>query len=130
VSDDPETVAVITDIPANLAAPQAALARIEELGIESVFCGGDLIGKIPRHGRVVGIAAATIGAIGALMNVGGAPPWWSIGVVAVAFSASTASSCSASRKTSEQSRPEHGPRLARPGPRTQSKADRRARGRP
>jgi hypothetical protein len=35
------------------------------------------------YGRVVGIAAATIGAIGALLNVGGAHPWWSIGVFAV-----------------------------------------------
>jgi hypothetical protein len=35
------------------------------------------------YGRVVGIAAATIGAIGALLNVGGARPWWSLGVFAV-----------------------------------------------
>jgi hypothetical protein len=44
VSTNPDTVAVITDIHGNLPALQAALARIEELGIESVFCGGDLVG--------------------------------------------------------------------------------------
>ncbi len=44
VSTDTDTVAVITDIHGNLPALEAALARIEELGIESVFCGGDLVG--------------------------------------------------------------------------------------
>jgi predicted phosphodiesterase len=40
----PDTVAVITDIHGSLPALQAALARIEELGAERVFCGGDLVG--------------------------------------------------------------------------------------
>ena len=35
------------------------------------------------YGRVVGIVAATIGAIGALPNVGGPHPWWSLGVFAI-----------------------------------------------
>jgi len=35
------------------------------------------------YGRVVGIAAATLGAIGALLDIGGAHPWWSIGVFAI-----------------------------------------------
>jgi len=35
------------------------------------------------YGRVVGIAAATLGAIGALLNIGGVHPWWSIGVFAI-----------------------------------------------
>ena len=35
------------------------------------------------YGRVVGIVAASFGAIGALLNVGGAHPWWSLGVFAV-----------------------------------------------
>jgi uncharacterized membrane protein HdeD (DUF308 family) len=35
------------------------------------------------YGRVIGIAAATLGAIGALLNIGGAHPWWSIGVFAI-----------------------------------------------
>ena len=35
------------------------------------------------YGRVVGIVAATLGAIGALLNIGGLHPWWSIGVFAI-----------------------------------------------
>jgi len=35
------------------------------------------------YGRVIGIIAATIGAIGALLNVGGAHPWWSLGIFAI-----------------------------------------------
>jgi hypothetical protein len=42
----------------------------------SLFSGG-------TYGRVIGIAAATIGAIGALMDVGGAHPWWSLGIFAI-----------------------------------------------
>ena len=47
-----DTVAVLTDIHGNLPALQAALARIEELGIESVFCGGDLVGYGPHPNEV------------------------------------------------------------------------------
>jgi hypothetical protein len=42
----------------------------------SLFGGG-------AYGRVVGIAAATIGAIGALLSIGGAFPFWSLGVFAL-----------------------------------------------
>ena len=35
------------------------------------------------YGRVIGIIAATIGAIEALANGGGPHPWWSLGVFAV-----------------------------------------------
>jgi hypothetical protein len=35
------------------------------------------------YGRVIGIIAATIGAFGALANVGGPHPWWSLGVFAI-----------------------------------------------
>ena len=35
------------------------------------------------YGRIVGIIAATLGAIGALLNIGGAHPWWSLGVFAI-----------------------------------------------
>ena len=35
------------------------------------------------YGRVIGIIAATVGAIEALANVGGPHPWWSLGVFAV-----------------------------------------------
>jgi hypothetical protein len=34
-------------------------------------------------GRVIGIIAATIGAIDSLLSVGGAHPWWSLGIFAV-----------------------------------------------
>jgi putative phosphoesterase len=43
-----ERVAVITDVHANLPALQAALARIDALGIASVYCGGDLVGYGPH----------------------------------------------------------------------------------
>ena len=35
------------------------------------------------YGRVIGIIAATIGAVESLANVGGPHPWWSLGVFAV-----------------------------------------------
>jgi hypothetical protein len=35
------------------------------------------------YGRVIGILAATLGAIESLANVGGPHPWWSLGVFAV-----------------------------------------------
>ena len=42
----------------------------------SLFGGG-------AYGRVVGIVAATIGAVGALLSVGGAYPFWSLGIFAI-----------------------------------------------
>ena len=45
-------VAVITDIHANLPALEAALQRIEELGIERIYCGGDLVGYGPHPNEV------------------------------------------------------------------------------
>jgi putative phosphoesterase len=47
-----ERVAVVTDIHGNLPALQAALARIDELDIETVYCGGDLVGYGPRPNEV------------------------------------------------------------------------------
>src|SRR3954470_2932538 len=47
-----ERVAVITDIHANLPALRSALARIDELGIERVYCGGDLVGYGPHPNEV------------------------------------------------------------------------------
>jgi putative phosphoesterase len=47
-----ERVAVITDIHANLPALEAALARIEELGITQLYCGGDLVGYGPHPNEV------------------------------------------------------------------------------
>jgi putative phosphoesterase len=47
-----DRAAVITDIHANLPALEAALTRIDELGIERVYCGGDLVGYGPRPNEV------------------------------------------------------------------------------
>jgi hypothetical protein len=52
------------------------IGAIEVSASLSLFAGG-------TYGRVVGIVAAFIGAIGALLNVGGAHPWWSLGIFAV-----------------------------------------------
>ena len=49
---DRSSVAVITDIHGNLPALEAALARIEELGIDQVYCGGDLVGYGPWPNEV------------------------------------------------------------------------------
>jgi hypothetical protein len=42
----------------------------------SLFAGG-------VYGRLIGIVAASIGAIGALLDVGGAHPWWALGIFAI-----------------------------------------------
>jgi putative phosphoesterase len=52
-----DRVAVITDIHANLLALQAALVRIDELGIERVYCGGDLVGYGPHPNEVCALIA-------------------------------------------------------------------------
>jgi putative phosphoesterase len=49
--------AVITDIHANLPALRAALARIDELGIEAVYCGGDLVGYGPYPNDVCALVS-------------------------------------------------------------------------
>ena len=54
---DAETVAVITDVHANLPALEAALARIDELGIARVYCGGDLVGYGPHPNEVCALIA-------------------------------------------------------------------------
>lgn len=45
-------VAVITDIHANLPALRGALAGIRELGLERIYCGGDLVGYGPHPNEV------------------------------------------------------------------------------
>jgi putative phosphoesterase len=50
-------VAVITDIHGNLLALEAALARIDELGIDRIFCGGDLVGYGPLPNEVCALIA-------------------------------------------------------------------------
>jgi len=48
-------VAVITDIHGNLPALEGALARIAELGIARIYCGGDLVGYGPHPNEVCGL---------------------------------------------------------------------------
>jgi len=47
-----DAVAVITDIHGNLAALEAALQRIDDLAIERIYCGGDLVGYGPHPNEV------------------------------------------------------------------------------
>jgi hypothetical protein len=35
------------------------------------------------YGRIIGIVAGTLGAIGALLSIGGAYPWWSLAIFAL-----------------------------------------------
>ncbi len=52
------------------------LGVIELTAAFSLFGGG-------AYGRVVGLVAASLGAIGALLDIGGSHPWWSLGVFAI-----------------------------------------------
>jgi hypothetical protein len=52
------------------------------LGVIQLTGGFSLMAGNP-YGRVIGIAAGTIGAIGALLSVGGSFPFWSLGVFAI-----------------------------------------------
>ena len=52
-----ERAAVITDVHANLPALEAALGRIDELGIERIYCGGDLVGYGPHPDEVCALIA-------------------------------------------------------------------------
>ncbi len=52
------------------------LGAIELTAAFSLFAGG-------AYGRFIGILAASLGAIGALLDVGGAHPWWSLGIFAI-----------------------------------------------
>jgi hypothetical protein len=52
------------------------LGAIQLTAAFSLFAGN-------LYGRVIGLVAATLGAIEALANVGGPHPWWSLGVFAV-----------------------------------------------
>jgi hypothetical protein len=49
------------------------------LGIIQLTGGFSLIAG-NTYGRVIGIIGAGLGAIGALLSVGGAYPWWSLGI--------------------------------------------------
>jgi putative phosphoesterase len=52
-----KTAAVITDIHANLPALGAGLAHVERLGIDQLYCGGDLVGYAPWPNEVCALIA-------------------------------------------------------------------------
>lgn len=52
MSEGTGSIAVVTDIHGNLPALEAALRRIDELGVERVLCGGDLVGYGPHPNEV------------------------------------------------------------------------------
>jgi hypothetical protein len=49
------------------------------LGVIQVIGGLSLLGG-RTFGRVIGLAGAILGAIGALLSIGGAYPWWSLAI--------------------------------------------------
>jgi hypothetical protein len=52
------------------------------LGIIQLTGGFSLVAG-STYGRVIGMIAAGLGAIGALLSIGGAYPWWSLGIFAL-----------------------------------------------
>jgi hypothetical protein len=52
------------------------------LGVIQLTAGFSLFGG-GTYGRAIAIAAGSLGAIGALLSIGGAYPWWSLGVFAL-----------------------------------------------
>ena len=45
--------------------------------------GGVSLMSGAAYGRVIGVIAGSLGAIGALLSIGGSYPWWSLGVFAL-----------------------------------------------
>lgn len=52
------------------------------LGVIQLTASFSLLGA-GAYGRIVGLIAASLGALGALLDVGGVHPWWAIGVFAI-----------------------------------------------
>jgi hypothetical protein len=52
------------------------------LGVIQLTAGFSLFGG-GTYGRVIGITAASLGAIGALLAVGGSYPFWALGIFAI-----------------------------------------------
>ena len=52
------------------------------LGVIQLTAGFSLMSG-RTYGRVIGIIAGSLGAIGALLSIGGDYPWWSLGVFAL-----------------------------------------------
>lgn len=49
------------------------------IGIIQLIAGGSLMAG-NAFGRVIGVAGGMLGAIGAVLSIGGARPWWSLAV--------------------------------------------------
>ena len=49
------------------------------LGVIQLIAGGSLMAG-NAFGRVIGVAAGILGAIGALLSIGGLYPWWSLAI--------------------------------------------------
>jgi hypothetical protein len=68
---------------------QFAFSSLKTWGWEMIIVGAiQLTASVSlfgagTYGRVVGIIAASLGALGALLDVGGAHPWWALGVFAI-----------------------------------------------
>jgi hypothetical protein len=52
------------------------------LGVIQLTGGFSLIAG-NTYGRVIGIVGASLGAIGALLSIGGSDPWWSLAIFAL-----------------------------------------------
>lgn len=52
------------------------------LGVIQLIVGFSLLGG-NAFGRIIGVIGGTLGAIGALLSVGGAYPWWSLAIFAL-----------------------------------------------
>jgi hypothetical protein len=52
------------------------------LGVIQLTGGFSLIAG-NTYGRVIGIVGASLGAIGALLSIGGSNPWWSLAIFAL-----------------------------------------------
>jgi hypothetical protein len=52
------------------------------LGVVQLTAGFSLMAG-NTYGRVIGIVAGSLGALGALFSIGGANPWWSLAVFAL-----------------------------------------------
>jgi len=52
------------------------------IGVIQLLAGFSLLGG-GGFGRVIGIFAASMGAIGALLSIGGATPFWAVGIFAL-----------------------------------------------
>jgi hypothetical protein len=62
----------------------AGVARQERERDRAVDVAEDPRGAGPEHlGRVIGIIGGSLGAIGALLSIGGSYPWWSLGIFAL-----------------------------------------------